>query len=100
MTERTQRRYSFVEEWSPGNKVEIIITGPVEAPQLDAIEGYARRMRERLDHRDGDRENMFALDALSFVIGAGAAGVMRIKKYSVPTFARLRGHNPARALAL
>jgi hypothetical protein len=54
MTERTERRYSFVEEWSPGNKVEVIITGDVEAPQLDAIEAYARRMRERLARRHGE----------------------------------------------
>lgn len=57
MTQCVGRRYTFIEEWCPGSKVEIIMTGEVGEPQLKAIEAFVQRRRSRLTRDDGEAED-------------------------------------------
>lgn len=54
MTQCVGRRYTFIEEWEPGSKVEIIMTGEIGEPQLDAIEAFVKRRRLRLTRAVGE----------------------------------------------
>jgi len=48
MTHCTTRRFAFIEEWEPGIKVEIIMTGKIGDEQLQAIEGFVARQHRRV----------------------------------------------------
>jgi len=51
------RRYAFIEEWEPGRKVEIVVTGEIGEEQLEAIDAFVRRQRARmLAERETGRE--------------------------------------------
>lgn len=52
--EPTRRRIAFVEEWEPGQSVEVFVTGEVREEQLQAIESFIARARQRLSTSDGE----------------------------------------------